>query len=35
VLAADVDEHKEHRLGNVLAQRRARLLLANVEDLFA
>jgi predicted anti-sigma-YlaC factor YlaD len=35
VLAADVDAHKEHRLGNVLAQRRARLLLANVEDLFA
>jgi predicted anti-sigma-YlaC factor YlaD len=34
VLAADVDAHKEHRLGNVLAQRRARFLLANLEDLF-
>jgi predicted anti-sigma-YlaC factor YlaD len=35
VLAADVDADKEHRLGNVLAQRRARFLLANLEDLFA
>jgi predicted anti-sigma-YlaC factor YlaD len=34
VLAVDVDEHREHRLGNVLAQRRARFLLANLEDLF-
>ncbi len=35
VLAADVEADKEHRLANVLAQRRARLLLDHVEDLFA
>jgi predicted anti-sigma-YlaC factor YlaD len=35
VLAADPEADKEHRLANVLAQRRARLLLAQIEDLFA
>jgi predicted anti-sigma-YlaC factor YlaD len=35
VLAADAEADKEHRLANVLAQRRARLLLAHLEDLFA
>jgi predicted anti-sigma-YlaC factor YlaD len=34
VLAADVDADKPHRLENVLAQRRARLLLDNADDLF-
>lgn len=35
VLAHDVEADQEHRLANVLAQRRARLLLNHVEDLFA
>jgi predicted anti-sigma-YlaC factor YlaD len=35
VLAADVDADKPHRLANVLAQRRARLLLARADDLFS
>jgi predicted anti-sigma-YlaC factor YlaD len=35
VLAADVDSDKEHRLANLIAQRRARLLLAHIDDLFA
>lgn len=35
VLAADPDADVDHRLANVLAQRRARLLLDHVEDLFA
>ena len=35
VLAADVDADKAHRLANVLAQRRARMLLARADDLFS
>lgn len=35
VLAADVDAAPEFRLANVLAQRRARALLAHADDLFA
>ncbi len=35
VLAADPEADARHRLANVLAQRRARLLLAHAEDLFA
>ena len=35
VLAADVDGDKLHRLANVLAQRRARMLLARADDLFS
>ncbi|HEX7625175.1 MAG TPA: TRAP transporter TatT component family protein [Anaeromyxobacteraceae bacterium] len=35
VLAADVDADKPHRLANVLAQRRARILLARADDLFS
>jgi predicted anti-sigma-YlaC factor YlaD len=35
VLATDVDADKVHRLANVLAQRRARMLLAHLDDLFA
>ena len=35
VLAADVDADKPHRLANVLAQRRARMLLARADDLFS
>ena len=34
VAKADVESDKAHRLANVLAQRRARLLLAHAEDLF-
>ena len=34
VAAADVESDKAHRLANVLAQRRAKLLLAHVDDLF-
>jgi predicted anti-sigma-YlaC factor YlaD len=34
VVRADVDVHPEFRLANVLAQRRARMLLAHQEDLF-
>lgn len=34
VLAADPDADRPHRLENVLAQRRARLLLDHVDDLF-
>lgn len=34
VLAFDVDSDRPHRLANVLAQRRARLLLARADDLF-
>jgi predicted anti-sigma-YlaC factor YlaD len=35
VLAADVDAAPEFRLANILAQRRARALLAHADDLFA
>jgi len=35
VIAFDVDSAPEHRLANLIAQRRARLLLAHVDDLFA
>ncbi len=35
VLSYDVEADQAHRLANVLAQRRARLLLTHVEDLFA
>ncbi len=35
VLAYDAEADRAHRLANVLAQRRARLLLEHVEDLFA
>ena len=35
VLSADVEADRPHRLANVLAQRRARLLLSRAEDLFA
>jgi predicted anti-sigma-YlaC factor YlaD len=35
VLAADVDAAPQFRLANVLAQRRARALLAHADDLFA
>jgi predicted anti-sigma-YlaC factor YlaD len=35
VLAADVDADLDHRLANVLAQRRARLLLDHLDELFA
>jgi predicted anti-sigma-YlaC factor YlaD len=35
VLAADAEADKEHRLANVLAQRRARLLLSRADDLFS
>jgi predicted anti-sigma-YlaC factor YlaD len=35
VLAADVNAAPQYRLANVLAQRRARALLAHVDDLFA
>jgi hypothetical protein len=35
VLAFDVDSAPEFRLANLIAQRRARALLANVDDLFA
>jgi predicted anti-sigma-YlaC factor YlaD len=35
VLAADVEADKPHRLANVLAQRRARLLLSRADDLFS
>jgi predicted anti-sigma-YlaC factor YlaD len=34
VLAFDVEADKLHRLANVLAQRRARLLLTHADDLF-
>ena len=34
VTTADAEADRAHRLGNVLAQRRARLLLAHAEDLF-
>jgi hypothetical protein len=34
VLSADVDRDRTYRLANVLAQRRARLLLAHTDDLF-
>jgi predicted anti-sigma-YlaC factor YlaD len=34
VLAADVDASKPDRLSNIIAQRRARLLLEHVDDLF-
>jgi predicted anti-sigma-YlaC factor YlaD len=35
VLAADVEADKEHRLANILAQRRARMLLSRADDLFS
>ena len=35
VLATEVDADKSNRLANVLAQRRARLLLARADDLFS
>jgi predicted anti-sigma-YlaC factor YlaD len=35
VVGADVEADKAHRLANVLAQRRARLLLARTDDLFS
>jgi predicted anti-sigma-YlaC factor YlaD len=35
VAAADVEADRPHRLANVLAQRRARLLLAHADDLFS
>lgn len=35
VLAADVDAEPRYRLANLIAQRRARALLANLDDLFA
>ncbi len=35
VLAFDVDSAPEYRLANLIAQRRARVLLARVDDLFA
>jgi predicted anti-sigma-YlaC factor YlaD len=35
VANADVESDKPHRLANVLAQRRARLLLAHADDLFS
>jgi predicted anti-sigma-YlaC factor YlaD len=35
VLGVDVEADKEHRLANVLARRRARLLLARADDLFS
>ena len=35
VIAADPEADERHRLANVLAQRRAKLLLAHAEDLFA
>jgi predicted anti-sigma-YlaC factor YlaD len=35
VVAADVDAAPEYRLANLLAQRRARALLAHLDDLFA
>jgi len=35
VLAFDVEAEKTHRLANVLAQRRARFLLAHADDLFS
>jgi predicted anti-sigma-YlaC factor YlaD len=35
ILAFDVDSAPEHRLANLVAQRRARALLAHVDDLFA
>ncbi len=35
VLAFDVDSAPQYRLANILAQRRARALLAHVDDLFA
>jgi predicted anti-sigma-YlaC factor YlaD len=35
VMHADADADGPHRLANVLAQRRARLLLAHADDLFA
>jgi len=35
VLAADVDAAPQYRLANILAQRRARALLAHADDLFA
>jgi predicted anti-sigma-YlaC factor YlaD len=35
ILAFDVDSAPEHRLANLIAQRRARALLAHVDDLFA
>ncbi|GEJ55809.1 TRAP transporter TatT component family protein [Anaeromyxobacter diazotrophicus] len=35
VLSADVEADRLHRLANVLAQRRARLLLARADDLFS
>ena len=34
VATADVESDRPHRLANVLAQRRARFLLAHAEDLF-
>jgi predicted anti-sigma-YlaC factor YlaD len=35
VVSADVEADKAHRLANILAQRRARLLLARTDDLFS
>jgi predicted anti-sigma-YlaC factor YlaD len=35
IVAFDVDSAPEHRLANIIAQRRARALLAHVDDLFA
>jgi hypothetical protein len=35
VATADVESDRHHRLSNVLAQRRAKLLLAHADDLFA
>jgi predicted anti-sigma-YlaC factor YlaD len=35
VIAFDADSAPEFRLANLLAQRRARALLAHVDDLFA
>jgi predicted anti-sigma-YlaC factor YlaD len=35
VVAADVETDPPHRLANVLAQRRARLLLLHADDLFS
>jgi len=35
IVAFDVDSAPEHRLANIIAQRRARALLAHIDDLFA
>ena len=35
VLAFDVDSDPDHRLVNMIAQRRARWLMSRIQDLFA